>query len=51
VTCVLFGQFSKVDAPPADRWIFVGRNVYQDSFLSKEEAGSLSFTSCLSLVY
>lgn len=37
VSCVLFGQFSQVSSPPADNWIFIGRNIMQDINVSDRE--------------
>jgi hypothetical protein len=31
VSCMLFGQFSQKLDPPMSGWIFIGRNVIQDS--------------------
>lgn len=43
VSCVLFGQFSQAPSPPAESWIFIGRNILQDinTVDRREEESSL----------
>lgn len=42
VSCILFGQFAQDRAPPADGWIFIGRNVIQDIHTADKERKSQS---------